>query len=371
MKDSGKILLRFLHPYKEAPVKMGKPYDDMYYFVEDLVAVKSNTELVANHKFGGFNAAKRLRIVDAEKASFETDYSINNKIDLRISPKALSFYNIKGEKDSKEVYLERRPGRKKKISFIILRDLFTNAPKIILNSHYDIWSKLRITKVMTGGGLLTDVINLKLLESDFLLLHAGCVGYDNSKAALIAALPDVGKTYTTLRFLEDGFHFLSEDLVVLDKVGRAYGIPYTETVDKRKNMSRFGLQSITKKIYEKIFKANFMKKNAIDSGYLKSGGFMPKANVEKLFILDRGEEKIEKISPERAFSILLPLNRLEFSYFRNEIILTYMFFNDDYNIDDFMQKEADLLRAFLDKVPIFLVTAPRYDKYHALIMSHM
>jgi len=345
-------------------------------FVEKWVRVESNTIFIPNFKFGNFEATKRLNLYNYYNYEKSCPFTIRCKIinkkelKLRTSSKALSFYLIKGDENKKEVYLERAFSKTKK-AIIVLRDLFSNTPEILFNRHFDLWSKLRISKMLTCGAILTDIVNIKLLLNNILPIHAGCVGIDEEKGILIAALPDVGKTYSTLKLLQvnQNLYFMSEDIVMIDNEFFAYAVPYTETVDKRMVKDNL-FDQLRKSIYEKMFKINFTKKNIFDAGYVTKDRFLPKARVKMITLLYRdSKEEVRKLSPEEAFNLLLPLNRLEFSYFRNEILLTYLFFNQDISIDEIMYKERRLLMNILREIPIYMVKAPKYDKFYPLILK--
>lgn len=335
------------------------------YIVSPVLAVIGDNN-IPHFKFGSLQHADRYKKNNSAEIGNGVTIKAEFKRDQIFPKDALkgkaSFYNIFYLDSEGVVFI--RSFRFGKPGFISIKNLDSSIPVLQFNSKYLSWSSLRVSKTNTVGEHLTDVACLKLIESGFLPLHGGAVEVAN-RAFLVTALPDIGKTYTILSLLKRGYSFLSEDISIVDSLGSIYSVPYTQTVEKRRKVGH--IKRFYRNVYESIFKINLSTGTIFDLDV--STNLSSKADIRGIFILDRGpSSQVTEISKSRAFSIILNINRLEFNYFKNSLILSYIFFNQGMKqIDDYMKSESTLLRQLLDKCKIYLITGPSYSSYTDLI----
>lgn len=91
---------------------------------------------------------------------------------------------------------------------------------------------LRLSPHVLYTNVVEPVMRWALAERGYALVHAACLEHDGL-AYLITAPADTGKTTTLMRLLRRGsFRFVSDDLVVLNEVGRVWGLPKPLTISQ-------------------------------------------------------------------------------------------------------------------------------------------
>jgi hypothetical protein len=222
------------------------------------------------------------------------------------------------------------------------------------------------------GVELTDVTTARLLLDNILSFHGGCVS-KNGRAFIITGLPDTGKTFTTMKLLENSFFdFLSEDILLIDNDFNAYAIPFTQTVEKRKKLSPF--EKLKGKIYESVFKNNYVKSDILEVLPDVQKRIVPKSKIDTVFFLTRGDSGVKILGESEREKItrkLIQLNHLEFTYWRNEMILSYLFFNSDMKITELLEKEDYLISNLVKNVNLVELSAPSAPEYYPLLMDYL
>src|SRR5690606_6387656 len=121
--------------------------------------------------------------------------------------------------------------------------------RLISNQWYNLWSLIRFTKQYPAPRILTNVAVVALIEKGFAPLHCAAVVRGNDGIALFAP-PNTGKTYTTLRLIESGWKFVSEDVAITDG-SQVFGCPYTGTLEQH---NRRGLYAHIRNLEQTILK---------------------------------------------------------------------------------------------------------------------
>jgi hypothetical protein len=73
------------------------------------------------------------------------------------------------------------------------------------------------------------LLRFLLISKGYILLHSACVGM-NESGILLSALPDTGKTSLTLKCINEGFSFLSDDMTILRLPNQALCFPKPLTI---------------------------------------------------------------------------------------------------------------------------------------------
>lgn len=280
----------------------------------------------------------------------------------------LSFSGIKGAFHAEEICLSRPLGKFGSAN-LILKNLVSDEPVIEFNSTMRIYSLLRFTKLRPIIELLTDIIFINLLRKGYLCLHAASFVI-NGNAYLLAGYPDTGKTFTTLKIVKAGASFLAEDIVIIDREGLVYGLPFTQTVEKRSPV--IGINRLLALFYENLFKMNYSKITPLDLEYVNSHNICATAKLKGVFFLKRGESKIVQKNPSICgLRDLRNNNRMEFTYWRSDLIMAYLYLNDQGGVEQFIDIENKLIGDIFAGVEYFDLFAYDQKGYESLILDHI
>jgi hypothetical protein len=334
-----------------------------------ILYVNSSSHHLGNFKYGNIkNSATKEDV--AETPVLTLDLSLITE-DVQKETKSMSFYGIFSHFKSNFIVRDRNFvvfGNTK----LVIRQLFGDVVQISASKLYNLWALSRFSKLKSVGVEITDIATLNLLDKGYLSFHGGCVA-SNGKGYIITGLPDMGKTLTTMKLLEnEKISYLSEDILLIDEQLTAFGVPYTQTVEKRRKLSIF--ESVYAKIYEGLFKNNFIKTDIFEAIPGIRERTLDSTAIDTIFFLVRGPKYCKTVEGDAKEDLLrqtIQLNNLEFTYFRNEMILSYLFFNDSRDIDYFLQKEKKMITALFAKKTVVAVSAEDAFGYHDQIKSYI
>lgn len=330
------------------------------YLVSPLAKVESNKEYIPYFSFGD-----RLKEnYEAAQANVQILFNVVKDI-ARPTGLTKKFHYSCGSEDGDEVYFERKLGLGLQ-GKLHIKNVLTN-PEIIANSAYHRFVRVKVDNLYPPGVHLGDVLSVNLLERGFVPLHCGAVASEK-EAFLFTAPPDTGKSITTLLALRRGFHYLSEDISIVDEQS-VYSNPNTSTfLHYGEEDNHKGLRSWIYNIPLLEYYINPSKKS-ISEG-IKNFTVDESAKIKRIFILDRGKEStIEKIDAEEALRRILIINRNEFSYHKNPLLFAYSYFQPRLNIDKLMKAEERILRGIVEKTESFLVRTADPRQYIDLVMK--
>ncbi|MFC1709122.1 hypothetical protein ACFL2J_03570 [Candidatus Omnitrophota bacterium] len=154
-------------------------------------------------------------------------------------------------------------------------------------------------------GLDESVFHFVLSEifwsKEYLLIHASCVSDNNNNGILVTGSSGKGKTTFCLKLLEEGFHFLSNDLVLLKQRSNyveAFGIPEKRIKVRQIPASLFPNLKVQGK------KRNDKGRGHITTDRFYSGNKKVKCKVRVLGIADSSINSLStKISPQQLMLI--------------------------------------------------------------------
>jgi hypothetical protein len=322
--------------------------------------IESNKEYIPYFSFG--DHLKEY----SESLPSDIEISINIVKDFAQPIDLLQKFHFCYGSDMKdEIYYERQLalGIKGKLH---IKNLL-NDVEITTNNAYYKFVRAKVDNLYPPGVHLADILSVNLLIRGYLPVHCAAISSQN-EGMLLAAPPDTGKSLTTILALKRGFHYLSEDISIVDQEN-IYSNPYTSTFvhyNETENPKSF------KSFFFKIpFLAYYVKPSRISiSNVVENFKTDEKAKIKKILILDRGKKnEIEKIDAEETLRRILIINRNEFSYHKNPVLFAYSYFNPALNINKLMRIEEKIFRSIVDKTECYLLRTNDPKEYINLVMK--
>jgi hypothetical protein len=336
-------------------------------FVPGIINIRSNLDYIPSFFLGEHLIDNYLKY---PKAEINTTFQVINDF-YPISTLDQKFDFCYGNNQADTVYYERPLGGKLKLKLLV--ENLQGTPRISVNKSYYRFVKTKMESLYPPGIHLTDITAIKLLEKDFAPVHSACLSLNND-GILLFAPPNMGKSLTTFLALKSGYNYLSEDITVVDR-NCAYSCPQTTTflpfVEERSvKLSLFKLLRSRFNVLSYLVFPYLIKEPHVDISKLSENfKSSEKANIRYICILERGEEGIEEIDKERALRNISILNRNEFYYPMNPVLLAYSYFNQNFNLDKLMEKEKEILSAIIDKSECYILKVKEPKEYVTLLRS--
>ncbi len=184
------------------------------------------------------------------------------------------------------------------------------------------------------------ILDLKFIQKGLLKLHASSVEY-KGQGIMIAGWDGCGKSSLSLKFIERGAGFLSDDTTIVSK---KYAHSYPRKIKSFKGAD--GIKKYWKSvpivnkclgIYSRV-----EPKNIID-----------KTKIKYIFIPVYGKKSIKKISKQSALETMIMLNTyLTKTRDTRNLVLAYCYYNK-YNLHSLMNKRVEILMEFLSGVECY------------------
>lgn len=251
-----------------------------YYSLHDLVTLRTNINLSIPSYF----RVNRIKDPDIDFIQEEFYEDSDNKIRTRNF-----YYWIEGKElniDYEFPFINARA---------VIQDL-GGKPKIHVTKSFSKYSRVGIP--------IRPIIQLKLIQRGYTLIHAGCLNY-NGESILVVAPRDTGKTSTILNLLNSiNLMFMSDDLTIISDTQIAYSYPelidvspHTLTGDfiepYNSNLGKFYIPTL---LLGRLFNIELTQKREIPSGLMGDKG-----KISKVFILTGGkEEAVKEIGIEES-----------------------------------------------------------------------
>lgn len=240
---------------------------------------------------------------------------------------------------------------------ILIENINSNNIKVFVNKQYWKLIKFRIEKLYPIGIQLIDLLMLKAIENEDLIIHgAGLFNKKVNSAFLIMSPPATGKTHTIFALLQnENYQYLGEDVSYYDSQNdELFCVPFSSSWSHHKKRFFFFFK------YTNVI--NIFGKNSIKE----------KAKLERIYLLKYATgNKIKKI-PINAWLLdkIINLQRNTFSYSSNPLFRTFDYFCGNLGMENLYQKEALLLEKMLKDKEIYLVSSDNYDNFHQIIHSN-
>lgn len=329
--------------------------------------IHSNIKILGNYKYG--------KIDD----NYKKNKNLHTIFNINILNKNLSYnlfkryyYSYFIRQNSKKIIEE-----KKILNFYLnfsVANIFEKNVDIYATNFYNYFSFLRFSKKKTLAEYLNDITFLNLLRRSVLTFHGACFSV-KKKSFIITAPPDTGKSETVLNILKQTkSSFISEDVLLIKKT-HAISLPYTQTLTKRR------LSFLTKlfsNIHNFFFKSNFLKKTLFELNDYKNTKIQKNPlKVDTIFYLKpnniRDKTYFKEINnKEKIINDLIKINHLEFHYFKNELILSYISSHDrEKDITYWLNLEKKLTSDFINKINVVEINCGKNKKYSDEIINYL
>ena len=221
--------------------------------------------------------------------------------------------------------------------------------------------------MIISGFLIDPLINFKLAEKGYALVHGSCVSKDNH-AYLFTAQGGGGKTSTALYAVERGFNFMGDNFTILDK---GYALSFLSPL----NIFSFNIVPVVKKNMKIKSKAEFYLKNIL---YKTTGlRIVTKINVKEIFpnslndksklktiflLIPKGKFCIVEIDKDELIRHMVTNMKLDSSPFLKYMMMYSYVFPESRMATHWDRYEENLRRNLNSDITICKVEVPqRYD----------
>lgn len=249
-------------------------------------------------------------------------------------------------------------------------------PQVNINKAYFRFGKIRINDYCSPGMHVRDILTVTLIRAGYVALH-GAAFASNKDGILVLGLPGTGKTLVLLQAMREGYQYLADDFTIAD--------------DNRYIYPCLGISSInyelgTKQLFEwqgnlkqKLRVRELLLKNMKPMRYLASSPYIDirqlfpdmevagKTHLRNVVILTKGDDCIKKLSKDEAYSMIVKINRIELSYFGNQMLQSYGLFNSWLNIREIMQSEEKRIMELVESSLCFLCSSSNPNNFFSLI----
>ena len=256
---------------------------------------------------------------------------------------------------------------------MLVRGIRSEYPETIVNKNFLKFIRFRFNNLHSPGYHLTDLVCALLLQNDLCPLH--CSGFKvGDYTVAVVAPPDTGKTLATMRAVFDAeASFISEDLGITDGVN-LFACPWTSTFRYYDELSMSWILRARMKLV-KVFPPVELIPVPGDSrkinSYVKNERILSRSKITHLAILARRSGGIELLSKDRARRMLFNLNRYEFMYMKNPMLTAYSYFNPEFDVGAFVDKERDILSKLVDNATCVLVKSKDPTKISEILLAEI
>lgn len=295
-------------------------------------------------------------------------YYVKNNL---VRPKGL---NVKfdfcwARKDAKVIYYEHPLvfGQKAQI----LLDMSSETYSITANRIYNMVFKFKFDNVWSPGQHFSNLVSIKLLQEKILTLHCSSFSDEQSKNGYLVFGPsNTGKSLTVFNAINGGYQYHSEDLTLLED-DVIYSLPMisanSNKLPNKDPLLRLHLYVESSPMINLII-PRFHTTKAFRK-FAKKLDLTAVSHLDKVFILEKGNEGIQKMDKIEAFRKVLILNRIELSYYKDHLFRSYSYFNKGLDIEELYQTETELIRKMIYKSDCYLVSSNQSNDYFRLIKT--
>jgi hypothetical protein len=291
-----------------------------------------------------------------------------------------SFGYLHGEPDGNSIFRDFRlpcPMR----AWIELSGL-NDHPTLSVNKTYYRMGRLRINDFCPPGIHVRDVLLVGLIGAGYVPIHGSSFAAGD-KGIIVVGPPGIGKTLILLRAIQQGCQYLTDEMTIVDGKGNIYPCSGISSISYESGLARMSNRSTD----IKLWKARLIERMSHvipllgyafpSSAYLDIRSFAPqleiagKTKAHKIFILAQGNSRLEKLSTGQALNMILQMNRLEFGYYGNHMLLAYSLLNPWFNIKGLMRSEEELLQKLVTIADCYLCVASSPDEHYSLIQRNI
>jgi hypothetical protein len=108
----------------------------------------------------------------------------------------------------------------------------------------------------------------------------------------------------------------------------------------------------------------------IDS-YIEDERIAARKRITHLAILARRPGGVVVLDKKNALQMVLNLNRYEFVYMKNPMLTAYSYFNPEFNVQTYVEKEKEILTNLVENTTCLLVQSEDPTKFAELILKEI
>lgn len=280
------------------------------------------------------------------------------------------FYSVSD--DNEGVYFQVSP-----MTSIVFRMLIEGIRKsdtiVTCNRSYYNIVKGSVGQVYPPEVNVHDIIVAKLIRKGIVPLHAA-VFEICGKCLVIIAPPDTGKSLTCALAILQGAKFMGDDGVLTDG-DNVYQINQEVKYLNATFINTLGKTTLKAKILQSINNAFPFTKYIIGRfGFPISDLKVPiieKGTIDAVVILNRGNWFVGELEKIDALLRIIPINRKELHYFKNEILLIYACYDARSAVRTLMASEQSILQKLVDNHKVFLCSSPNPIQFFTMIKEHI
>ncbi|MCM8770298.1 MAG: hypothetical protein NC936_00305 [Candidatus Omnitrophica bacterium] len=233
-----------------------------------------------------------------------------------------------------------------------LKGLLKERTEVFVSSAYRRFVQMPVSTVHPLNDYIKFILQIRLILKGYSFLLGGSFRPKNSDyAAVISSSGGMGKTTTILNLIKKtGAEFLSDDTSIISK-DKVYSYPSP----LRKRVFGSLILGYCRNIpVEKILLPNVIRKDSL--------------NARFIFFLERSRKnEILLIDSISALNKIISINRKIIPYSTERSILGYFYKENQYNINNLIKKEEDILKSFLGNLKCYLIRAAHLYSYIDLI----
>lgn len=268
-----------------------------------------------------------------------------------------------GKNNNKRLYYERPFWGRIKFKMLIEKngsDFF-----FLVNRFYFEHIRFQLGTIWLPGTCLLNTVIFSLLNLDYLVLHSACIS-KNDRGILLISSSTGGKSLTAYSSLKKGYKLLSEDVLVLNPKDNyansliSYTPQYLSQINKHKtkpsSFDRFSILTLFSSIFSLMFRRDYVSSKLFRK-FFSSGRLIDKTKINKICILEKGEDKIIKLNKVEALKKVLAINRARFDYYNDTSLRAFSYFNPEMDIEVINKKEEEALFSVIKQSECYLFQA--------------
>lgn len=334
--------------------------NEQYFNFHNLVTLKTNINLNIPSYF------KVDKVQNPDIAFIQEEFHVNSNNKIRTR----NFYYWT---DDKKLYIDYN------LPFINARAVISD-----LNRKTKIQVTKDFLKYSRIGIPIKAIIQLKLIQKGYSLIHAGCLNYDG-ESVLVVAPRDSGKTSTILSLLKNHeFDFISDAAVINDKVkfmsdditiisNHEVAFSFPEQIDVSAHTltsgivepynGKIGSNYFLTLLLGRLFNIELTQKRNIPIDLIVDTG-----KISKVFILTGGKnnEGINEISKDEAVRKIFTATT-DLINPTKEYILNLYSYICDYPMFDLISRQYSIIEDVIWNADCFEVCSNSVEKYSKMI----
>ena len=324
-----------------------------YYSIHDIIKIKTNVKVPIPDYFRRKNEFEPD--IEYIQEDLDIDTSVENKARTRNF-----FYWREGQKliiDYQAPFLNAK----------LLIDNLEGKTKIKFTNAFRKYVRLDIP--------IRSIIEIKLIQKKFALIHSGCLNYKGN-CFLFTATRDTGKTSTILSLLDGkNFKFMSDDLTIISKDGIAFSYPekvdispYTLTGSIFPAYSNKIKGKLAKSHFITLFSGRFLNVELTEQREIPKNLIENRGSIDKVFVLVGGNNKegIEQIDNEEAVRKIFS-STIELINPSKEYLLNLYSYVCNFDLFDLLVKEREIISKAVKDAECFEVRSNKVKRFPEMI----